>query len=85
MSLASCTPSGRGRLPGRQERCKDKVIKVATSLIASAVVGLCDRAVIGTLLYTFARVGAATALRVEDYFPQGKRRRVRLHEADGGA
>ena len=47
------------------------------------VVGLRDRAVIGTLLYTFARVGAAAALRVEDYFPQGKRWWVRLHEKGG--
>lgn len=47
------------------------------------VIGLRDRAVIGTLLYTFARVGAATALKVEDYFPQGKRWWVRLHEKGG--
>ena len=47
------------------------------------IIGLRDRAVIGTLLYTFARVGAATALRVEDYFPQGKRWWVRLHEKGG--
>jgi site-specific recombinase XerD len=48
-----------------------------------SVVGLRDRAVIGMLLYTFARVGAATGLRVEDYFPQGKRWWVRLHEKGG--
>lgn len=45
--------------------------------------GLRDRAVIGTLLYTFARVGAATGLKVEDYFPQGKRWWLRLHEKGG--
>src|ERR1043166_179233 len=42
-----------------------------------------DRAVIGTLLYTFAQVGAATALRVEDYFLQRKRWWLRLHEKSG--
>ena len=47
------------------------------------MIGLRDRAVIGTLLYTFARVGATVALRVEDYFPQGKRWWVRLHEKGG--
>lgn len=47
------------------------------------LIGLRDRAVIGTLLYSFARVGAATALKVEDYFPQGKRWWLRLHEKGG--
>jgi integrase len=43
-------------------------------------VGLRDRALIGLLLYTFARVSAALAMRVEDYYPVGRRWWVRLHE-----
>lgn len=35
------------------------------------------------MVYTFARVGAATVMRVEDYYPQGKRWWVRLHEKGG--
>src|SRR5207245_8692569 len=33
--------------------------------------------------YSFARVGAAVAMRVEDYYGQGKRWWVRLHEKGG--
>ena len=51
----------------------------------SVVAGLRDRALIGVMVYTFARVGAATAMRVEDYFRQGERWRLRLHEKGGKA
>jgi hypothetical protein len=33
--------------------------------------------------FLFARVGAVVAMRVEDYYPQGKRWWVRLHEKGG--
>ena len=42
--------------------------------------GLRDRALIGLMVYTFARVGAAVRMRVEDYFIQGRKGWVRLHE-----
>jgi len=45
--------------------------------------GLRDRALIGTMLYTFARVGAVLQMDVRDYFTQGQRRRMRLHEKGG--
>jgi site-specific recombinase XerD len=47
------------------------------------VVGLRDRALIGAMFFTFARVGAVVAMTVEDYFPQGKRSWLRLHEKGG--
>jgi site-specific recombinase XerD len=47
------------------------------------VVGLRDRALIGLMVFAFARVGAAAAMKVEDYFIQGRRRWVRLHEKGG--
>ena len=47
------------------------------------IIGLRDRALIGVLIYSFARIGAAVAMRVEDYFPQGKRWWLRLHEKGG--
>jgi site-specific recombinase XerC len=46
-------------------------------------VGLRDRAFIGLMVYSFARVGAALAMRVEDFYPNGRRWWVRLHEKGG--
>ena len=45
--------------------------------------GLRDRALIGLMVYTFARVGAATGMKVEDYYVQNRRGWVRLHEKGG--
>jgi site-specific recombinase XerD len=42
------------------------------SIAIGKLVGLRDRALIGVMVYTFARVGSVTAMRVEDYFRQGK-------------
>jgi site-specific recombinase XerD len=47
------------------------------------VVGLRDRALISVMIFAFARIGAVVAMRVEDYFPKGKRWWVRLHEKGG--
>ena len=49
----------------------------------SSVIGLRDLALIATMVYTFARVSAAVGMRVGDYFQQGKRWCVRLHEKNG--
>lgn len=53
------------------------------SVDLTSVVGLRDRAIIATMAFTFARVSAVTALRVEDYYPQSKRWWLRLHEKNG--
>ena len=53
------------------------------SIDVSHVVGLRDRALIATMVYTFGRVGAVIHMRVEDYYKQGKRWWVRLHEKGG--
>jgi integrase/recombinase XerD len=37
----------------------------------------------GDPTFAFARIGAVVAMRVEDYFPKGKRWWVRLHEKGG--
>jgi integrase len=47
------------------------------------LVGLRDRALIGVMTYTFARISAVVAMRVEDYFPNGKGWWVRLQEKGG--
>ena len=49
----------------------------------STAIGLRDRALIAAMTYTFARVGAVVALKVEDYYPQKKRWWLRLHEKNG--
>ena len=53
------------------------------SIDTTTLAGLRDRALIGVMVYTFARVGAVTAMRTEDYFRQGKRWWLRLHEKGG--
>jgi integrase len=35
------------------------------------------------MTFAFTRIGAVVAMRVEDYYPKGKRRWVRLHEKGG--
>jgi site-specific recombinase XerD len=69
---------GKTRMPTR-----DEAKALLAAIPTDSVIGLRDRALIGTLLYTFARVGAATAMRVADYYPVGKRWWVRLHEKGG--
>jgi integrase/recombinase XerD len=46
-------------------------------------VGMRDRALLGTLAYTFARIGAVVNLKVEDYFQTGKRSMIRFSEKGG--
>jgi site-specific recombinase XerD len=49
----------------------------------TTVVGLRDRALIGVMVYSFARVSATVGMRVEDYYRSGKRWWLRLHEKGG--
>lgn len=53
------------------------------SIDTSAVVGLRDRAIIGSMVFSFARVSALLSMNVEDYYPDGKRWWFRLHEKGG--
>jgi integrase/recombinase XerD len=61
----------------------DQARLLLDSIDTSTFVGLRDRALIGVMTYAFARVGAVVAMRVEDYFANGKRWWVRLHEKGG--
>jgi integrase/recombinase XerD len=49
----------------------------------STLIGLRDRAIIGVMVYTFARVNAVIEMKVKGYFTQGRRGGVRLHEKPG--
>jgi len=50
---------------------------------AGTLTGLRDRALIGIMIYTFARVGAVLQMNVGDYFSQGRRGWLRFHEKGG--
>jgi integrase/recombinase XerD len=45
--------------------------------------GLRDRAIIGLMVFSFARVGAVVGMNADDYFQQGKRWWFRLNEKGG--
>lgn len=57
--------------------------KLLDSIDTSSVVGLRDRALIGVMVFSFARVGAVVSMKVEDYYQNGKRWWLRLHEKGG--
>jgi site-specific recombinase XerD len=61
----------------------DEARTLLDSIDVSTVVGLRDRALIALLIYSFARISAALQMNVDDYYPQGKRWWVRLHEKGG--
>lgn len=47
------------------------------------ILGLRDRALIGVMVFSFARISAVLGMKVEDYYPNGKRWWIRLHEKGG--
>jgi len=49
----------------------------------TTIIGLRDRALIGLLVYSFARISAAIGMNIADYYPQGRRMWFRLHEKGG--
>ena len=55
------------------------------SIDVSTPAGLRDRALIGLMVYSFARIGAALAMKVDDVFTQNRRLWVRLREKGGKA
>jgi len=61
----------------------DETREIFAHIDTRTAVGLRDRALIALMVYTFARVGAAIRMKVEDVYVQGKRTWVRLHEKGG--
>lgn len=57
--------------------------KVLAAIDVTNVVGLRDRAIIATLIYTAARVGAVAKLRRTDYYPDERQHCLRLEEKGG--
>jgi integrase len=70
----------RGETPFLTE---DQARRLLAGIDTSTVVGLRDRALLGMMTYTFARIGAVVGIRVEDYFPRGKRFYIRLRKKGG--
>jgi integrase/recombinase XerD len=61
----------------------DQARALLDSIDTNTIVGLRDRALLGLMCYTFARVSAVVHMRIEDYFQSGKRWWIRLHEKGG--
>lgn len=53
------------------------------SISADTISGKRDRALIGLMTYSFARIGAALSMEVRDVYVQNRRLWVRLHEKGG--
>ncbi len=54
--------------------------KLLDSIKTDNIVGLRDRAIIGVMVYSFARVSAVVKMKIGDYFDDGRRAWFRLHE-----
>jgi site-specific recombinase XerD len=61
----------------------EEMRQLLDSIRTDSLIGLRDRALIALMGYTFARVGAAVGMKVEDYYIQNRRGWVRLHEKGG--
>lgn len=61
----------------------DEARKLLDSIDTSTAIGLRDRALIGVMVYSFARISAAVTMKVEDFYAEGKRWWLRLHEKGG--
>jgi site-specific recombinase XerD len=57
--------------------------QLLNAIDTGSVIGLRDRALIGLMIYSFARIGAAIGMQVEDVYMQNRRLWVRLHEKGG--
>jgi hypothetical protein len=71
------------RAARRQYSWRNKPAACSKASTASTLVGLRDRALMGVMTYAFARIGTVVAMRIEDYYPAGKRWWVRLREKGG--
>ena len=70
----------RGKTPVLQPR---EVRLLLDSIDTSSIGGLRDRALMGVMIYSFARVSAVVNMDVDDYYQQGKHWWLRLREKGG--
>ena len=57
--------------------------RLLDSIDCSKLIGLRDRALIALMVYSFARVSAVVGMNLDDYYQNGKRCWLRLHEKGG--
>lgn len=83
-------PAGSVRGPSHSvKRGKTPVLapeearRLLNSIDVTTPAGLRDRALIALMVFSFARIGAALLMRVEDAYVQDRRLWVRLHEKGG--
>lgn len=70
----------RGKTP---VLASDEARELLDTIDISTSIGLRDRALIGVMVYSFARIGAVVHMRVEDAYIRERRLWVRLHEKGG--
>lgn len=63
----------------------DEARELLDAIDVKTVSGLRDRAMIGVMVFSFARVSAVVGMNVEDYFAQGRRMWFRYREKGGKA
>lgn len=85
--VVSVNPASSVRGPGHSvKRGKTPVLDpseartLLDAIDCTTLVGLRDRALLGLMVYSFARIGAVTGMKVEDAYVQSRRLWVRLHE-----
>lgn len=61
----------------------EEMHELLAAIDATSLLGLRDRALIALMGYTFARVGAAVGMKVQDFYVQKRRGWVRLQEKGG--
>jgi integrase/recombinase XerD len=88
--IVAANPAGSVRGPKYSvKRGKTPVLKadqartLLDSIATDTIAGLRDRALLGLMCYSFARVSAAVGMQVGDYYQNGKRWWFRLHEKGG--
>jgi site-specific recombinase XerD len=61
----------------------DEARQLLDSIDTSSLIDLRDRALIGVMVYSFARISAALGMKIEDYYIEGRKAWIRLHEKGG--
>lgn len=75
-----CSDGASGKAPVLSA---EEARELLDSIDVGTLTGLRDRAMIAVMVFGFARVSAVAGLRVRDYYTQGKRSYLRLHEKGG--
>ena len=57
--------------------------RLLDNIDTSTIIGLRDRAIIGAMVYSFGRISAVLGMNIGDYYMNGKKGFIRLHEKGG--